>query len=174
MPIFDVMERILGWLYEECTRRIRFSIDSYLQYLTYEAPKPSLGSVVKYSMPDFKPFDLVWCDFDVEYLYEYFVNPMLSHENFYTLYYWFLWQVGSTVLISKDTKKLVIASEVLRTLIFPFTYDDTYIPVLPPNMIKYIEAPFPWHIGIMVSISFLNYPNSGLFRIMEKILMLKQ
>lgn len=40
-------------------------------------------------------------------------------------------------------------SEVLRAVIYPFKYDDPYIPLLAPNMIKSIEAPFPCHLGLL-------------------------
>lgn len=40
------------------------------------------------------------------------------------------------------------STEVLRTIIFPFEYDETYIPCLPSALINYLEAPFPVLVGI--------------------------
>lgn len=44
-----------------------------------------------------------------------------------------------------------MATEVLRTIIFPFEYDDTYIPCLPTALINYLEAPFPVLVGLVVT-----------------------
>lgn len=108
-------------------------------------------------MPNLQVFELTNTDYNVEYIFHYFTQPYLSYDNFYRLYYWFLCQVGTTLLISKDVEKLVEVSEVLRTMICPFVYDDPYIPVLAPNMIKSIEAPFPCHIGLMVSLQLFAF-----------------
>lgn len=143
LPIFDVMKEMLITLYKQCTYRINFPIDAYFYYLTYEAPLPSLGTKVTYSLSNMKEIEVTDNNFNVEYLTKYFSNPLLSFSNFYKTLYWFLCQVGNTLLISKDVSKLVMVSEVLRTIIYPFTYDDPYIPLLAPNMIKSIEAPFP-------------------------------
>jgi hypothetical protein len=62
--------------------------------------------------------------------------------------------VGNILLISNNVTKLVTMSEVLRTVIYPFTYDDPYIPLLAPNMYKSVEAPFPCLLGIL-----FNYTN---------------
>ena len=42
------------------------------------------------------------------------------------------------------------STEVLRTILFPFEYDDTYIPCLPSALINYLEAPFPTLVGVVV------------------------
>jgi len=62
-----------------------------------------------------------------------------------------LCQVGNTLLVSNNATKLVTVSEVLRTIIYPFKFDDPYVPLLAHNMIKSIEAPFPCHLGMLVS-----------------------
>lgn len=130
-------------LYKQCTYRVNYPIDAYLYYLTYEVPLPTLGTIVKLSLPNLKEIEIADKEFNIEYISNYFKNPMLNFSNFYKVLYWFLCQVGNTLLISNNVTKLVTVSEVLRTIIYPFTYDDSYIPLLAPNMIKSIEAPFP-------------------------------
>lgn len=44
-----------------------------------------------------------------------------------------------------------MSTEVLRTIIFPFEYDETYIPCLPSALINYLEAPFPVLVGIVAN-----------------------
>lgn len=70
-------------------------------------------------------------------------------ENFLTTLYWFLCQVGSTVLISSKPTKLVALAEVLRTIIFPFEYDDSYMPLISEANYGYLAAPFPILIGVI-------------------------
>jgi len=72
-------------------------------------------------------------------------------ENFLTVLYWFLCQVGSTVLMSSEPKKLITMAETLRTIIFPFEYDDSYMPVMSKKNYGYLSAPFPMLIGVVVS-----------------------
>ena len=90
LPLFDVMQSILLLLYRQCTYRINYPIDSYLIYLTFEAPLPSLKTKVKYSLPNMKEFELTDLSYNVECIVEYFQSPLLSNSNFYMTLYWFL------------------------------------------------------------------------------------
>lgn len=60
-------------------------------------------------------------------------------------------QLGTTVFISSSANKIVMSTEVLRTVIFPFEYDETYIPCLPSALINYLEAPFPVLVGLVAT-----------------------
>lgn len=72
-------------------------------------------------------------------------------DNFLTTLYWFLCQTGSTVLISSDPTKLITFGEILRTIIFPFEYDDSYMPLISESNYGYLSAPFPLVIGVVVT-----------------------
>jgi hypothetical protein len=72
-----------------------------------------------------------------------------TKENFMTVLYWFLCQVGSTVLISSKPQKLINLAETLRTIIFPFEYDDSYMPLISEANFGYLSAPFPILIGVV-------------------------
>ena len=41
-----------------------------------------------------------------------------------------------------------IAAESLLTLLYPFTWEYTYIPVLPEQLHGYLQAPVPFIVGI--------------------------
>ena len=153
-PIFESMKEILTSFYEKATYRINYPIDSYIYYLTYEVPLPAFGTKVKFSLPNLKYIAVGDNSYWAKYLCNYFSSPYLSFQNLYKVLYWFLWQVGNTLLVSNDVNKLVTVSEVLSTIIYPFKYDDPYVPLLAPNMMKSIEAPFPWHLGMLVSQTF--------------------
>ena len=72
-------------------------------------------------------------------------------ENFLIVLYWFLCQVGSTVLISSKQTTLIKLAEVLRTIIFPFDYDDSYMPLISEANYGYLSAPFPVLIGVIAN-----------------------
>lgn len=86
----------------------------------------------------------------VEFYWEIFTKKeSMELDDLFTMLYWFLCQVGSTVLISSDPYKLVKQAEVLRTIIFPFEYDDSYMPVISEQNFGYLSAPFPVLIGVV-------------------------
>ncbi|CAI2375139.1 unnamed protein product [Moneuplotes crassus] len=149
LPIFDVMQEMLLTLYKQAIYRINYPIDAYIYYLTYEVPLACFGTNVKISLPNLKEKTITDSNYNIEYLCKYFSNPYLSFKNLYKVLYWFMCQAGNTLLVSNDASKLVVVSEVLRAIIYPFTYDDPYVPLLAPNMIKSIEAPFPCHLGLL-------------------------
>lgn len=64
--------------------------------------------------------------------------------------YWFLSQVGSVIIVSENVENIVTTTEVLRTIIFPFEYDDPYFLSLPKHLWNYLEAPFPCLIGLPI------------------------
>jgi hypothetical protein len=90
LPIFDTMKEMLLTLYKQAIYRINYPIDAYIYYLTYEAPLPSLGTIVKLSLPNMKNIEVSDFEYNMEYLASYFENPLLSFPNFYQVLYWFL------------------------------------------------------------------------------------
>jgi hypothetical protein len=44
-----------------------------------------------------------------------------------------------------------MSTEVIRTITFPFEYDETYVPCLSSALINYLEAPFPVLVGMVVN-----------------------
>lgn len=107
LPIFDLMKEIMITLYKQAIYRINYPIDAYIYYLTYEVPLPSLGTAVNLSLPNMKRTRVDDFEYNIEYISTYFKNPLLSFTNFYQVLYWFLCQVGNTLLISNDVNKLV-------------------------------------------------------------------
>ena len=70
-------------------------------------------------------------------------------DDFISTLYWFMAQVGSVLFLSDNLHKILACTEVLRTVIYPFEYDDTYIIGLPKRDANYLEAPFPCLIGMV-------------------------
>ena len=86
----------------------------------------------------------------VDFYWEIFTKKeSMELNDLFTMIYWFLCQIGSTVLISSDPYKLIKQAEVLRTIIFPFEYRDSYMPLISEELFGYLSAPFPVLIGIV-------------------------
>ena len=156
-PIFETIEQIIRHIYIQWVKGMNYPLEAYLIYLTHWAPLPQIGTSISYSFPNLKEFTIenkllnelpavptsFYCDF--------FTKQIIDMNNFFDLLYWFMWQIGTTVFISSSINKIVMWTEVLRTIIFPFEYDDTYIPCLPTALINYLEAPFPVLVGVVVT-----------------------
>lgn len=164
-PYFREYEEILYALHSKSKNDISFPYDFYLRQITYMVPKPGRGSIVTF--PGLNPKDSeitakiqlgnsrrnelpTVCSY---YYWNVFATTdyLTFDDNFLMALYWFLCQVGSTVLISKYPKKLVTMAETLRTIIFPFEYDDSYMPVISRNNYGYLAAPFPLVVGVIVT-----------------------
>lgn len=46
-----------------------------------------------------------------------------------------------------ELDRLMLVAECLSTLIFPFRWHLTYVPILPYAQLKFIEAPVPYLMG---------------------------
>lgn len=42
----------------------------------------------------------------------------------------------------------MLISECLTTLFFPFLWQHVYVPVLPPNLRNFLDAPVPFIMGL--------------------------
>ncbi|KAL3936827.1 MAG: hypothetical protein SGBAC_007940 [Bacillariaceae sp.] len=71
----------------------------------------------------------------------------LSVTNVLTLWATLL-QEGKVVLRSNHLSLLTPIAEALLSLLFPFTWQGMYIPILPNKMVDAIEAPIPFLVGI--------------------------
>lgn len=53
------------------------------------------------------------------------------------------------VLLSRSYYALTLTAECLTALLFPFTWSHVYIPVLPANLLHYLDAPVTYLIGVL-------------------------
>ncbi len=45
---------------------------------------------------------------------------------------------------------LTYAAETITSLMFPFAWHHIYIPILPSDLLDYLEAPTPFLIGVCI------------------------
>ena len=123
-PIFETLEQIIRHIYIIWVKGIDYPIESYLSYLTHSAPLPPIGTSITYSFPNLDTFTVEnkllneLPAVPTSFYSDFFTKQILNMDNFFDLLYWFMWQIGTTVFISSSANKIVIATEVLRTIIF--------------------------------------------------------
>jgi hypothetical protein len=55
---------------------------------------------------------------------------------------------GKIILVSKYLGMLTLASESLLLLLWPMSWHHILIPILPANLLGYLQAPVPYIIGV--------------------------
>ncbi|XP_033217393.1 DENN domain-containing protein 5B isoform X5 [Belonocnema kinseyi] len=133
------------------------SLESYVYNLLYNVPVPLPGKSLKFFVPNDEPakspLDLV--------IYQ----PSLAHELTlldYAIKDMFAWlgvdcviQLFTCVLLenqvllrSSDFHKLMVVSECITTLLFPFSWQHVYVPILPASLYHFLDAPVPFIMGL--------------------------
>ncbi|XP_051168989.1 DENN domain-containing protein 5B isoform X1 [Leptopilina boulardi] len=133
------------------------SLESYVYNLLYNVPVPLSGKSLKFFVPNDEPakspLDLV--------IYQ----PSLSQELpllDYPIKDMFSWlgvdvviQLFTCVLLenqillrSADFHKLMVVSECMTALLFPFSWQHVYVPILPASLYHFLDAPVPFIMGL--------------------------
>ncbi|XP_024941578.1 DENN domain-containing protein 5A isoform X3 [Cephus cinctus] len=133
------------------------SLESYVYNLLYNVPVPLPGKSLKFFVPNDEPakspLDLV--------IYQ----PMSSEELpmlDYPLKDVFSWlgvdcviQLFTCVLLenqvllrSANFNKLMVVSECITALLFPFSWQHVYVPILPASLHHFLDAPVPFIMGL--------------------------
>lgn len=132
-------------------------MESYVYNLLYNVPVPLPGKSLKIFVPNDEPakspLDLV--------IYQ----PSLAHELTlldYAIKDMFAWlgvdcviQLFTCVLLenqvllrSSDFHKLMVVSECITTLLYPFSWQHVYVPILPASLYHFLDAPVPFIMGL--------------------------
>ena len=72
---------------------------------------------------------------------------LLSADNLLTVFA-ALCSEFPVCIISENVAVLTPVCEALLSLLFPFTWQGAYIPVLPDHMTEILDAPVPYLIGL--------------------------
>lgn len=59
---------------------------------------------------------------------------------------------NKVLFCSKHYTLLTLAAETVIRLLFPFEWHHIYIPILPIDLLEFLEAPTPYIIGIHIDI----------------------
>lgn len=47
-----------------------------------------------------------------------------------------------------EFERLMLVAEGITSLIFPFTWQHVYVPILPASMLHFLDAPVPFIMGL--------------------------
>ncbi|XP_050452448.1 DENN domain-containing protein 5B isoform X3 [Cataglyphis hispanica] len=133
------------------------SLESYVYNLLYNVPIPLPGKSLKFFVPNDEPAKspLELVIYQPSSLLE---LPMLD----YPLKDVFTWlgadcliQLFTCVLLenqvllrSADFHKLMVVSECITALLFPFSWQHVYVPILPASLHHFLDAPVPFIMGL--------------------------
>lgn len=151
LPFVYACQKFLLGLYKAIfsTEPRRLPFESYVHNILYEVAVPSLGcsavftcfgEQVLYQRPGFDELPLF------EYsLREFFL--ILGVENVLQLFTSVLLE-NQVLLYSRDYFKLMIVAESITMLLFPFTWQHVYVPILPASLWHFLDAPVPYIMGL--------------------------
>ena len=101
-----------------------------------------LGEVMMLSMPKV-PIELHQFDYN---LLEFF--DMLGVENAVKLLIIVLLE-HQVLVYSSEFDKLMLVCESITTLMYPFKWPHVYVPILPPSLENFLDAPVPYIMGLL-------------------------
>jgi len=147
---FEVHREFLKQLYRVSLTASRVPIERLICNLIYEVPLPPRGRVrVQYSIADQTcelsrapgnqlpfaqvPLDMLFNLLDRNNVVELFTCVLLEYK---------------ILLYSTHPSVLTMVSESILALIFPFRWDHVYIPVLPLQLLEFVNAPMPFIMGV--------------------------
>ncbi|XP_052242750.1 DENN domain-containing protein 5B-like isoform X4 [Dreissena polymorpha] len=131
-------------------------LEAYIYNLLYDVPMPPPGRSMKFygvTSPIFCQRPMTWSvitgtgelplfDFSLwdlvrllglDHLVQLFVSVLLEHQ---------------ILLYSSDYHRLMLVSESIVTLVFPFTWQHVYVPILPASLQHFLDAPVPYIMGL--------------------------
>ncbi|XP_070189297.1 DENN domain-containing protein 5B-like isoform X2 [Littorina saxatilis] len=91
--------------------------------------RPNIGEPPLFDLPLWELFRLL----GVDNVLSVFICLLLEHQ---VLFY------------SSDYQRLMLVAEGVNCLIFPFTWQHVYVPILPASLVHFLDAPVPFIMGL--------------------------
>lgn len=128
-------------------------LESYVYNILYEVPLPSAGRSLKFScfgkhVLCQRPGNGELPFFEYSYK-EFFLT--LGVENAIQLFTSVLLE-NQVLLFSEDYHKLMLVAECITMLLFPYTWQHVYVPILPASLHHFLDAPVPYIMGLHQSV----------------------
>ncbi|RDD41175.1 DENN domain-containing protein 5A [Trichoplax sp. H2] len=125
-------------------------VETYIYHLLYEVPAPPAGHYVKLRLCTGLPITIKNPPMHELPVFEYSLRELfrlLGARNAMDIFSCMLFE-RQILLLSSDYYRLMLVAEGLSSLLFPFAWPHAYVPILPLPLIKFLEAPFPFLMGI--------------------------
>ncbi|GAB1599712.1 domain-containing 5B isoform X4 [Argonauta hians] len=127
----------------------KLPLESYVYNVLYEVPLPPPGRSMKFfgtSCPIYcqRPGldELPLFDFSIWELFQ-----LLDSRNILRIFRSILLEY-QVLFYSSDYQRLMLVAEALCTLVFPFTWQHVYVPILPASLAHFLDAPVPFIMGL--------------------------
>ncbi|XP_021923906.1 DENN domain-containing protein 5A isoform X4 [Zootermopsis nevadensis] len=129
----------------------QLSIESYVHNMLYEVPTPQPGRSVHFTCPVVDSViiqrpgsieELPLFDFPLRELF-----TLLGVECFIQLFTCVLLE-HQVLLCSSDYHRLMLVAESVTALLFPFSWQHVYVPILPASLQHFLDAPVPFIMGL--------------------------
>ncbi|KFD54540.1 hypothetical protein M513_04687 [Trichuris suis] len=151
LPIVSACESLLRALLDVSSGRseVPLPLESYVYWMLHELPLPPPGRSLKAS--------LVGRDIVFQYpgtdelpFFDYPIAEVLTQisvDSFLKVYTCILLE-RQVLFCSKDLQRLMLFAETFQILLFPFRWQHVYVPILPCTQVLFLEAPFPFIMGL--------------------------
>ncbi|XP_022243870.1 LOW QUALITY PROTEIN: DENN domain-containing protein 5B-like [Limulus polyphemus] len=154
LPIILACRRYLEGLYSFVASQEPppLPLECYVYNILYEVPLPSPGRSLKFSCFG----QSVMCQRPGAGelpLFEYSLQELFSTlgvVNVVQLFSCVLLE-NQVLLCSKEYHKLMLVAEGITTLLFPFSWQHVYVPILPASLQHFLDAPVPYIMGLQHS-----------------------
>ncbi|XP_063989208.1 DENN domain-containing protein 5B isoform X1 [Diachasmimorpha longicaudata] len=133
------------------------SLESYVYNLLYNVPVPLPGKSLKFFVPNDEPAKsplelfLLYPNLSTDLpLLDYSIKDMftwLGPECVLQLFTCVLLE-NQVLLRSTDFHKLMVVAECITALLFPFSWQHVYVPILPVSLHHFLDAPVPFIMGL--------------------------
>ncbi|XP_011631984.1 DENN domain-containing protein 5B isoform X4 [Pogonomyrmex barbatus] len=133
------------------------SLESYVYNLLYNIPVPLPGKSLKFFIPNDEPaksplelvihqpspsLELPMLDYPLKDVFTW-----LGADCLIQLFTCVLLE-NQVLLRSADFHKLMVVSECITALLFPFSWQHVYVPILPASLHHFLDAPVPFIMGL--------------------------
>ncbi|ELU14295.1 hypothetical protein CAPTEDRAFT_228570 [Capitella teleta] len=151
IPLIRTFERILVFLYNAImsTDQPDLPFESHIFNLIFEVPMPPLGGSVAFTVMGNRIIGQRPGSMELPLL-DYPLHQMLLLLNIDKLLLVFssILLEHQVIFYSKDYLKLMLVSEGLTALLFPFRWQHVYVPILPTSVSHFLDAPVPFIMGL--------------------------
>ncbi|XP_033333938.1 DENN domain containing pinstripe isoform X1 [Megalopta genalis] len=135
------------------------SLESYVYNLLYNVPVPLSGKSLKFFVPNDEPAkpplelvihqptplqELPMLDYPLKDVFTW-----LGADCVIQLFTCVLLE-NQVLLRSSDFHKLMVVSECITALLFPFSWQHVYVPILPASLHHFLDAPVPFIMGLHI------------------------
>lgn len=151
LPVVVACRKFLEGLYRLISSKDTppLRLESYIYNILYEVSLPTPGRSLKFMCfgqqvmcqrpgPSELPF--------FEYSYQELFST-LGVDNVILLFTSVLLE-NQVLLFSGDYHKLMLVAECITMLLFPFTWQHVYVPILPTSLHHFLDAPVPYIMGL--------------------------